>query len=42
VSTVLITGASTGIPRDARSIVLAKALLPDLLFDRVVRRALGV
>jgi NAD(P)-dependent dehydrogenase (short-subunit alcohol dehydrogenase family) len=28
--------------RDARAIVLLHGLLPDLLFDRVVRRALGV
>jgi NAD(P)-dependent dehydrogenase (short-subunit alcohol dehydrogenase family) len=28
--------------RDARAIVLLHSLLPDLLFDRVVRRAMGV
>jgi len=28
--------------RDARAIVLLHGLLPDLLFDRVVRRAMGV
>jgi NAD(P)-dependent dehydrogenase (short-subunit alcohol dehydrogenase family) len=28
--------------RDARAMVLAKTLLPDRIFDRIVRRALGV
>jgi NAD(P)-dependent dehydrogenase (short-subunit alcohol dehydrogenase family) len=28
--------------RDARALVLLHGLLPDLLFDRVVRRAMGV
>jgi NAD(P)-dependent dehydrogenase (short-subunit alcohol dehydrogenase family) len=28
--------------RDARAMLIAKRLLPDLLFDRVIRRALGV
>jgi NAD(P)-dependent dehydrogenase (short-subunit alcohol dehydrogenase family) len=28
--------------RDARAMIMARRLLPDLLFDRVVRRALGV
>ena len=35
----LITVASTGI---GRAIVLLHGLLPDLVFDRVLRRALGV
>jgi NAD(P)-dependent dehydrogenase (short-subunit alcohol dehydrogenase family) len=45
-----ITGALTGprmksryvIGRDARAMLLAKRLLPDHVFDRVVRRALGI
>ena len=28
--------------RDARAMLMAKRLLPDLLFDRVARRALGL
>ncbi len=28
--------------RDAKAMLLASRLLPDLVFDRVVRRALGV
>ena len=28
--------------RDARAMLLVRRLLPDLVFDRVVRRALGV
>ncbi len=28
--------------RDAKAMLIAKALLPDLLFDRIARRALGV
>ena len=28
--------------RDARAMLMARRLLPDLLFDRVARRALGL
>jgi hypothetical protein len=28
--------------RDAKAMLIAKALLPDLIFDRIARRALGV
>ena len=28
--------------RDAKAMLLARRLLPDLVFDRLVRRALGV
>ena len=35
-------GRATLVGRDARAMILARRLLPDRVFDRVVRRALGV